>query len=97
LETEGFRFFFAGDTGYSKDFINLGEKFGQFHLAALPIGAYAPRWFMKDAHVNPEEAVMIHQDIKNRYSVGIHWGTFILIDETVEGPPKRLLVAIEKE
>ena len=96
LETEGFRFFFAGDTGYSKDFKNLGEKFGQFDLAAIPIGAYEPRWFMKDAHVNPEEAVMIHQDINARYSVGIHWGTFILTDEPVEEPPKRLLVALEK-
>ena len=96
LETEGFRFFFAGDTGYSKDFKNLGEKFGQFDLAAIPIGAYEPRWFMKDAHVNPEEAVMIHQDINTRYSVGIHWGTFILTDEPVEEPPKRLLVALEK-
>ena len=96
LETEGFRFFFAGDTGYSKDFKNLGEKFGQFDLAAIPIGAYEPRWFMKDAHVNPEEAVMIHQDINARYSVGIHWGTFIMTDEPVEEPPKRLLVALEK-
>ena len=51
---------------------------------------------MKDAHVNPEEAVMIHQDINTRYSVGIHWGTFILTDEPVEEPPKRLLVALEK-
>ena len=96
LETEGFRFFFAGDTGYSKDFKNLGEKFGQFDLAAIPIGAYEPRWFMKDAHVNPEEAVMIHQDINARYSVGIHWGTFIMTDEPVEEPPKKLLVALEK-
>ena len=96
METEGFRFFFAGDTGYSKDFKNLGKKFGQFDLAAIPIGAYEPRWFMKDAHVNPEEAVMIHKDINTRYSVGIHWGTFIMTDEPVEEPPKRLLVELEK-
>ena len=96
LETEGFRFFFAGDTGYSKDFKNLSKIFGQFDLAAIPIGAYEPRWFHKKAHVNPEEAVMIHQDINARYSVGIHWGTFIMTDEPVEEPPKRLLVALEK-
>ena len=96
LETEGFRFFFAGDTGYSKDFKNLGKKFGLFDLAAIPIGAYEPSWFHKKAHVNPEEAVMIHQDINARYSVGIHWGTFIMTDEPVEEPPKRLLDALEK-
>jgi L-ascorbate metabolism protein UlaG (beta-lactamase superfamily) len=97
METEGFRFFFAGDTGYSKDFKNLGERFGQFDLAAIPIGAYEPRWFMKAAHVNPEEAVMIHQDINARYSVGIHWGTFELTDEPFNEPPQRLRNELEKE
>jgi N-acyl-phosphatidylethanolamine-hydrolysing phospholipase D len=86
----------AGYTGYSKEFKILGKKFGQFDLAAIPFGAYEPRWFHKKAHVNPEEAVMIHQDINARYSVGIHWGTFIMTDEPVEEPPKRLLVALEK-
>ena len=79
-----------------KEFKILGKKFGQFDLAAIAIGAYEPRRFHKKAHVNPEEAVMIHQDINARYSVGIHWGTFIMTDETVEEPPKRLLVALEK-
>ena len=96
LETEGFRFFFAGDTGYSKDFVNLAKKFGQFDLAAIPIGGYEPRWFMKAAHVNPEEAVKIHKDINSRYSIGIHWGTFILTDEPVEDPPRLLQVAAKK-
>jgi len=93
LETNGFRFFFAGDTGYSKDFENIGKKFGQFDLAAIPIGGYEPRWFMKAHHVNPEEAVQIHHDINSRYSIGIHWGTFILTDEPVDDPPRLLRVA----
>ena len=76
---------------------NLGDQFGQFDLAAIPIGGYEPRWFMKAAHVNPEEAVMIHKDINTRYSVGIHWGTFILTDEPVNEPPIRLLAALKKE
>ena len=96
LETDGFRFFFAGDTGYSKDFKILGKKFGEFDLAAIPIAGYEPRWFMKDAHVNPEEAVKIHKDINSRYSVGIHWGTFILTDEPLDEPPKVLKVEAEK-
>ena len=39
---------FVGDTGYSKDFLTIQEKFGFMDLALIPIGAYAPRWFMKE-------------------------------------------------
>ena len=96
LEHPKFKFFFAGDTGYSKDFIDLARKFNGFDLSAIPIGAYAPRWFMKQSHINPEEAVRIHQDINSRYSVAIHWGTFILTDEPVDEPPKKLKTALAK-
>ena len=97
MEHPKFRFFFAGDTGYSKDFIDLGKKFDGFDLAAIPIGAYSPRWFMKQAHVNPEEAVKRHQDIDSRYSVAIHWGTFMLTDEPVDEPPKLLEDALAQK
>ena len=33
---------------------------------------------MKFQHVNPEDAVLVHKDIKARKSVAIHWGTFNL-------------------
>ena len=45
---------------------------------------------MKQKHINPEEAVKIHQDIDSRYSVAIHWGTFMLTDEPVDERPKLL-------
>jgi N-acyl-phosphatidylethanolamine-hydrolysing phospholipase D len=84
-------FFFAGDSGYSKDFSDIGAKFGGFDLAAIPIGAYAPRWFMQIMHADPAEAVRIHQDVKARRSLAIHWGTFAnLTDESLYEPPQRL-------
>ena len=72
------RVFYAGDTAYCPIFKELGRRYGSFDLAVLPIGAYEPRSFLKYQHVNPEESVMIHQEIGSKQSVGVHWGTFPL-------------------
>jgi L-ascorbate metabolism protein UlaG (beta-lactamase superfamily) len=96
LEHPSFSFLFVGDTGYSPDFADIGKRFGPIDLAAIPIGAYEPRWFMSSSHVNPEEAVDIHLDIRARYSVGIHWGTFQLTDEPMDEPPVRLKQVLKK-
>lgn len=96
VQIDGFKFWFAGDTGYNdKIFKDIGSRCGPFDLALIPMGGYAPRWFMKNMHVNPEEAVAIHNDIRSKYSVGIHWGTFPLTSEPIDEPPKRLHAAAE--
>ncbi|PXX89553.1 phospholipase [Marinobacter vulgaris] len=97
LEMDGFRFYFGGDTGYGEVFRDIGELFAPIDLALLPIGAYDPRWFMAPVHVAPEEAVRIHQDIGARQSVAMHWGTFVLTDEPMDEPPRRLRLALERQ
>lgn len=87
------RFFFAGDTGYSKDFQAIGKRFGNMDVSLIPIGAYEPRWFMKEVHVNPDEAVQIHLDVKSKFSIAMHWGSFPLTDEPLEEPPLQLAQA----
>lgn len=88
------RLLFGGDFGYSKDLADIGKRFGAFDLAALPIGAYEPRWFMSLMHINPEEAVRAHRDLNARFSVGMHWGTFRLTDERLDEPPVKLAEAL---
>jgi L-ascorbate metabolism protein UlaG (beta-lactamase superfamily) len=78
---------FSGDLGHSQDTANIGQQFPLgFDLSLIAVGAYEPRWFMKGQHINPDEAVTIHREIKSRKSVGIHWGTFSLTDEPLDQP-----------
>jgi N-acyl-phosphatidylethanolamine-hydrolysing phospholipase D len=93
-DNKGKAMYFAGDTGYSKDFLDIGERMGEIDIGLIPVGAYEPRWFMKDQHVNPEEAGKIHQDVKAKWSMGIHWGTFELTDEPLDKPIGDLANAI---
>lgn len=89
----GQRLLHVGDSGYSQDFQTIGECFQDISLAMMPIGAYDPRWFMKDAHMNPEEAVQAFLDTGAASAVGMHWGTFILTFEAMTEPPVRLKAA----
>lgn len=87
--------FFAGDTGYNPiQFKEIGERLGPFDASMIPIGAYEPRWFMKDMHVNPQEAVRIHLDTNSRQSFAMHWGTFPLTAESPGDPPRQLAAAL---
>jgi N-acyl-phosphatidylethanolamine-hydrolysing phospholipase D len=99
LLADDFHWVYTGDTGYSRDFADIRAHFaarqraedgGGFDLALIPIGAYEPRWFMRDQHVDPAEAVAIHRDLGAKRSLGVHWGTFELADEALDEPPRAL-------
>jgi len=71
-------------------FKQIGNALGSVDLALIPIGAYSPRWFMQKYHVNPIEAVKIHEDVNARKSLGMHWGTFPMTAEEPGEPVKVL-------
>jgi N-acyl-phosphatidylethanolamine-hydrolysing phospholipase D len=96
------RVFFAGDSAWHPDFSAIGDRFGPFHAALLPIGAYAPEWFMQPVHMNPEQAVRAYQALlgsrpglpgRAALMVPMHWGTFQLTDEPMDEPPLRAAAA----
>lgn len=96
LERPSGNIYFAGDTGYDGFFGEIGRRFAPITTALIPIGAYRPRWFMQPIHVDPDEAVQIHNDINARQSIGMHFGTFPLADEGMEDPIKDLAEARQK-
>lgn len=89
IDSTSLRTLFVGDSGYSKDFKVIAQRLGMVDLALVPIGAYDPRWFMKSAHMNPEEALQVVQDVGAKRAIGMHWGTFSLTDEPMAEPGER--------
>ena len=94
IEARGRRILFAGDSGYGPHFREIGARLPPIDLALLPIGAYEPRWFMKDIHMNPAEAVQAHLDLAARQSIAMHFGTFQLTPEGIEEPVRELAKAL---
>ena len=81
---------FPGDSGLGPEFKLINQRFGPMRFAALPIGAYAPRWFMRDNHMDPDDAVQAHLQLRSQCSMAIHFGTFKLSDEGQFAPPMAL-------
>ncbi len=96
IEAAGRRILFAGDSGYGPHFRELAARLAPIDLALLPIGAYEPRWFMKDIHMNPAEAVQAHLDLGARRSLAMHYGTFQLTPEGIDEPVRELAKALRE-
>jgi L-ascorbate metabolism protein UlaG (beta-lactamase superfamily) len=82
------RIYFVGDSSYGdgRHFRDARERHGPFRLAMLPIGAYEPRWFMADQHMNPAESVQAFIDCGAELALAHHHGTFQLTDEAIDAP-----------
>jgi L-ascorbate metabolism protein UlaG (beta-lactamase superfamily) len=96
IETPGGRIYFVADSGYGEGqyFRSARERYGPFKLAILPIGAYEPRWFMGDHHMNPAEAVRALIDCGAEIALAHHHGTFQLTDEPIDAPGLALTDAL---
>lgn len=95
IKDKDYSMYHAGDTGYSRDFIDTKLRLGSPKYAFIPIGAYDPEWFMSSSHVNPEDAVQIMIDLEAEKAFGMHWATFVLTDEDTIDPKLRLNKALK--
>jgi L-ascorbate metabolism protein UlaG (beta-lactamase superfamily) len=88
--------YFVADSGYGDGwyFRRARERHGALRLAILPIGAYEPRWFMRDQHMNPAESVQALVDCGAEMALAHHYGTFQLTDEPFEAPLAALSEAL---
>ncbi len=99
VEVHGRRVYFVGDTGLHPDFDDIGSRLGALDVVLMPIGAYEPRWFMRPVHLDPDEALVAFDALTaphvshDTVMVAMHWGTFILTEESPDEPPRRAAVA----
>jgi L-ascorbate metabolism protein UlaG (beta-lactamase superfamily) len=96
IEAPGGRIYFVADSAYGdgRYFRETRDRHGPIRLAVLPIGAYEPRWFMRDQHMNPAESVQAFLDCGAELALGHHYGTFQLTDEAIDAPPIALADAL---
>ena len=91
LQSKSSKILIPGDTAWFDGLKTVGDDYGPFDVATLPIGAYEPRDFMKTNHINPDEAVRMKDSVQAKHAVPVHWGTFPLTYEPALEPRERLL------
>ncbi len=94
FESPSAKAYFAGDTGYGAHFKQVGERFGPFAAAIVPIGAFKPEWFMGPIHASPQQAVQAAVDLRANVTIPIHFGTFPLADDGEFEPVEKLKAAL---
>lgn len=88
------RIFFSGDSGYFDGFKQIGERFGPFDLTLIETGAYNIDW--PDVHMQPEQSLQAHIDLKGRWLLPIHNGTFDLAFHAWHEPFDRIVALAEQ-
>ncbi|MGC2947985.1 MBL fold metallo-hydrolase [Burkholderia ambifaria] len=88
IVADDLRVFFSGDTGYFDGFRTIGERLGPFDVTLIETGAYDPQW--PYVHMQPEETVQAHIDLRGRTLIPIHNGTFDLAMHRWQEPFERV-------
>lgn len=90
IDADALRLFFSGDTGYHADFKTIGTRYGPFDVTMLETGGYDRQW--ADVHMQPDETLQAHLDLRGRWLLPIHNGTFDLAFHPWYEPLERIRV-----
>ncbi|AVR46063.1 MBL fold metallo-hydrolase [Christiangramia fulva] len=94
LEVDGFKIYLGGDSGYSRAFKEIGEKFENFDLALLECGQYNEYW--PQIHMMPEQTAQVARDLNAKILMPVHWGKFVLSAHPWDEPVRRVTSACSK-
>ncbi|MDE1169047.1 MAG: MBL fold metallo-hydrolase [Pseudomonas sp.] len=89
----GWRVFFSGDSGYFDGFKTIGDTYGPFDLTLMETGAYNVNW--SHVHMQPEESLQAHIDLRGKWMLPIHNGTFDLSIHDWNEPFERIVALAE--
>lgn len=92
IEDRASTIYFAGDSGYFSGFKQIGARYN-IDYCLMPIGAYEPEWFMATQHVSPEDAIQAFLDTDSKTMIPMHYGAYMLADDT----PKEALDRLHSE
>ncbi|UKT65306.1 MBL fold metallo-hydrolase [Pedobacter mucosus] len=94
IQTEKFKLFIGGDSGYDTHFAEIGENYGPFDIAILECGQYNAYW--PYIHMYPEQTVQAAKDLNAKVLMPVHWGKFSLAMHDWDDPVKRVVAEAKK-
>jgi len=89
ISIDGKNIYFGADSGLGVHFKDIGEMY-DIDVAILGIGAYEPVWFMKQSHTSPSDVLIAKDQLRAKYLIPMHYGTFDLSDEPIFNPKDEL-------
>ncbi|ORX42763.1 Metallo-hydrolase/oxidoreductase [Piromyces finnis] len=79
-------------------FRQIGNIYGPFDLASIPISPALPPHMMSPVHSNPRDGVDIHIDCQSKHSIAMHWGTVLFNAlNPIDSGPERLREELDKK
>jgi len=91
IKTVQLNLYFSGDSGYFSGFAEIGRRLGPFDLTLIETGAYDDMW--SDIHMQPEQSLRAHLDLRGKVLIPVHNSSFDLAMHPWYEPLLRLSAA----